>query len=69
MTTNSREAFSYKKKRKTRKRWTLPRFICGGELEKIGLVPLSSKDLKAMQAHIKKANHLNSTLVKAGKVF
>lgn len=41
----------------------------GGELEKIGLVPLSSKDLKAMQAHIKKANRLNSTLVKAGKVF
>ena len=41
----------------------------GGELEKIGLVPLSSGDLKAMQEHIKRAKRLNSELVKAGRVF
>ncbi|TQR61310.1 PstS family phosphate ABC transporter substrate-binding protein [Campylobacter troglodytis] len=41
----------------------------GGELSKIGLVPLSSKDLKAMQTHIKKATRLNTKLVNSGKVF
>lgn len=41
----------------------------GGELEKIGLVPLDEKDLKATQEHLNKATKLNDDLVKAGKVF
>lgn len=41
----------------------------GGELEKIGLVPLSSENLKATQKHIEDRKILNEELVKAGKVF
>lgn len=41
----------------------------GGELEKIGLVPLSTADLQKNKEHIKKASPLNIELVKAGKVF
>lgn len=40
----------------------------GGELEKIGLVPLSSSMLKTMQGHISKKSLLNDALVKEGKV-
>lgn len=41
----------------------------GGELEKIGLVPLSDDALKASQAHIEDKKILTDELVKAGKVF
>lgn len=41
----------------------------GGELQKIGLVPLDDKTLKASQDHIKDKKILNDELVKAGKVF
>lgn len=41
----------------------------GGELEKIGLVPLSDEDLKTMQKHIENKTLLNEQLIKAGKIF
>lgn len=41
----------------------------GGELEKIGLVPLSDDKLKASQKHVEDRKILNDELVKAGKVF
>lgn len=41
----------------------------GGELSKIGLVPLSKDRLKATQDHINKATKLNESLVKENKVF
>ncbi|HEF1344113.1 TPA: substrate-binding domain-containing protein [Campylobacter coli] len=41
----------------------------GGELEKIGLVPLSDDKLKAFQKHVEDRKILNDELVKAGKVF
>ncbi|MFQ6341744.1 substrate-binding domain-containing protein [Campylobacter sp. VTCC 70190] len=41
----------------------------GGELEKIGLVPLSDANLKASQKHIEERKILNDELVKAGRVF
>ncbi|MDN2916962.1 phosphate-binding protein, partial [Campylobacter jejuni] len=41
----------------------------GGELEKIGLVPLSDDKLKAAQKHVEDRKILNDELVKAGKVF
>ncbi|BEK37321.1 phosphate-binding protein [Campylobacter coli] len=41
----------------------------GGELEKIGLVPLNNDLLKASQKHIEDRKILTDELVKAGKVF
>ncbi|EGO4876941.1 phosphate-binding protein [Campylobacter lari] len=41
----------------------------GAELEKIGLVPLDEKTLKATQKHIEEKGLLTDELVKAGKVF
>lgn len=41
----------------------------GGELEKIGLVPLSDDKLKASQKHVEDRKILNDELVKAGKVL
>lgn len=41
----------------------------GGELQKIGLVPLDDKTLKDFQKHIKNKKILTDELVKAGKVF
>ncbi|TQR34628.1 phosphate-binding protein [Campylobacter sp. MIT 99-7217] len=41
----------------------------GGELERIGLVPLDKTLLKTTQEHIQKANKLDENLVKAGKIF
>lgn len=41
----------------------------GGELEKIGLIPLNDDKLKASQKHIENRNILTSEFVKAGKVF
>lgn len=41
----------------------------GGELAKIGLVPLDANHLKASQNHVKEAGKLTDDLVKAGKVF
>lgn len=40
----------------------------GGELAKIGLVPLSEGDLRAMREHIKGAKRLNKALVEKGLV-
>ena len=41
----------------------------GGELQKIGLVPLKDEDLSKMQEHIKNKEILTKEMVKAGKVF
>ncbi|NDJ27537.1 phosphate-binding protein [Campylobacter sp. MIT 12-8780] len=41
----------------------------GGELEKIGLVPLSDANLKASQKHLEQKTKLDESLVKAGRVF
>lgn len=41
----------------------------GGELEKIGLIPLSDEKLKAFQKHIQERKILTYDRVKAGKAF
>lgn len=41
----------------------------GGELEKIGLVPLSDDKLKASQKHVEDRKILNDELVKLEKFF
>ncbi|KGI55743.1 PstS family phosphate ABC transporter substrate-binding protein [Campylobacter sp. MIT 97-5078] len=41
----------------------------GGELEKIGLVPLSDTHLKANQKHLEQKTKLDESLVKANRVF
>lgn len=41
----------------------------GGELEKIGLIPLSNASLKASQKQVEDRKILSDELVKAGKVF